>query len=209
MRRESHVRFWEGLGVRLPQATRLVVGFQYRREAERFLYELRQRLAKFHLDLHADKTRLIRFGRFAALNRAERGEGKPETFNFLGFTHICGTDRKGRFAVLRRTMRSRKEAKLGQMKVELRKRLHDSVPDTGRWLASVLRGHYGYYGVPRNYEALASFYNRVLCLWHRTLRRRSHKHKMTWERTLRLARRWLPPPRITHPYPNQRLRVMT
>lgn len=186
-----------------------VVGFQYRGEAERFLYELRQRLAKFHLELHADKTRLIRFGRFAALNRAERGEGKPETFNFLGFTHICDTDRKGRFVVLRRTMRSRKEVKLRQMKIELRRRLHDSVPETGRWLASVLRGHYNYYGVPRNYEALAAFYNRVLCLWHRTLRRRSDKHTMTWKRMSRLAQRWLPPPRITHPYPAQRLRVTT
>lgn len=186
-----------------------VVGFQYREEAECFLAELTERFRAFALELHADKTRLIRFGRFAAQNRRERGEGKPETFDFLGLTHICGSDRRGRFIIRRVTQRSRVRAKLAQVKATLRRRMHDPVPEVGRWLHTVLKGHYGYYGVPRNYHALSRFREQVTRLWLSTLRRRSQRVRVTWERMSRLATRWLPRPEITHPYPDQRLRVTT
>jgi hypothetical protein len=186
-----------------------VVGFQYREDAECFLAELTERLRAFALELHADKTRLIRFGRFAAQNRRERGEGKPDTFDFLGLTHICGSDRRGRFIIRRVTQRSRARNKLAEVKATLRRRMHDPVPEVGRWLHAVLKGHYGYYGVPRNYHALSRFREQVTRLWLSTLRRRSQRVRLTWERMDRLATRWLPRPEITHPYPDQRLRVTT
>jgi len=186
-----------------------IVGFQYREEAERFLAELRERLAKFGLELHPEKTRLLEFGAFAAENRRRAGKGKPETFNFLGFTHICGKKRNGRFTVVRQTIRKRLQAKLSTVKAELRRRLHAPIPEVGRWLRSVVEGHLRYYGVPMNGPALFTFCFQVGRLWYRTLRRRSQTARITWERMRRLIRRWLPPARITHPYPLRRLGVVT
>jgi len=186
-----------------------VVGFQYRSDAERFLRELRERFRRFNLELHPEKTRLFEFGRFATDNRRRRGQGKPATFNFLGFTHSCSKTRNGKFTVLRQTMRTRLQAKLREVKMILRRRLHDPVPEIGKWLGAVVRGHAQYYGVPRNGPALRLFLRQIERLWLRTLRRRSHKHKVTWERLRRLTARWLPSPRIVHPYPDQRLRVRT
>ena len=184
-----------------------VVGFQDRAEAERFLGELRERFRKFHLELHPDKTRLIEFGRYATERRGRRGEGKPQTFNFLGFTHICGKDRRGRFVVLRQTMRERMQAKLKATGKLLRRRMHAALPEVGRWLRSVVEGYYRYYAVPRNYPALKSFRFEVIRLWHLALRRRSQKTRVTWKRMVAIAKRWLPTPRILHPYPEQRLIV--
>lgn len=186
-----------------------VLGFQYEWEARRFLAELIERFRAFGLELHADKTRLIRFGRFAAAQRQERGHGKPETFDFLGFTHVCATNRQGRFVVRRRTQRSRVRGKLGEVKSALRRRSHHPVPEVGHWLAAVLRGHYAYYGVPHNYQAMSNFRHQVTRHWFATLRRRSQRTRVTWERMNRLATRWLPRPQITHPYPEQRLCVTT
>ena len=186
-----------------------VVGFQYRQDAERFLEELRARLQRFGLELHREKTRLIEFGRFAAANRKRRGGRKPETFNFLGFTHICGKTRRGKFAVLRITRRERLTAKLKSIKVELKRRRHDKVAAQRQWISSVLRGHFQYYGVPRNTRALHVFYRQLLWHWFRALRRRSQKHKLRWQSFCERASRSLPQPRVTHLYPNQRLCVTT
>ncbi len=186
-----------------------VVGFEHRSEAEQFQEGLVERLKKFNLELASEKTRLIEFGRFAATNRARRGESKPETFNFLGFTHLCSTTRKGRFVVKRQTMRKRVRAKLKAIKAGLRRRMHAPIPEQGQWLAALLRGHYQYSGVPFNSAALWSFYYRIQRLWQNTLRRRSQKGKATWERVVRLSEKWLPHPKICHPYPLQRLRVTT
>ena len=187
----------------------VVFGFQYRSEAEQFLADLRERLRKFNLEIHEDKTRLIEFGRFAAKNRKRRGEGKPESFNFLGFTHICGQDRNGKFMVLRHTMRVRLRAKLRAIRQELRIRLHMPIQVIARWLRSVLRGHYNYYGVPCNGRALSTFRFYVGRIWHRCLYRRSQRTRSNWERVNRLTKRWLPYPKIRHPYPEQRMRVFT
>jgi hypothetical protein len=186
-----------------------VVGFQHRAEAERFWVDLRERLRKFNLELYADKTCLIEFGRFAAADRAERGKSKPEVFHFLGFTHICGKTRTGKYSVLRQTMRKRMQAKLQRVKAELRLRMHDPIPEQGEWLRSVVVGHYRYYGVPLNRSALRTFRNQVTRLWMRVLKRRSQKSRLNWERMKRLARHWLPYAQIYHPYPNQRLVVTT
>jgi hypothetical protein len=187
-----------------------VVGFQHRSVAEQFLEDLRKRMAEFGLELHNDKTRLLEFGPYAARNRKRAGLGKPETFNFLGFTHICGKKRSnGRFTVLRQTMRKRVQAKLNDVKHELRRRMHDPVPEVGRWLAAVVRGHVNYYGVPGNRRALALFRYRVTWLWWRSLRRRSQKTNVTWERMKRLFEHWIPPARICHPYPLRRIGVIT
>jgi hypothetical protein len=185
------------------------VGFQHRADAERFLTELRERLAQFKLELHPEKTRLLEFGPYAAENRRRAGQGKPETFNFLGFTHICGKKRSGRFTVVRQTIRKRLQAKLGEVKTELRRRLHAPIPAVGGWLRSVVEGHLRYYGVPMNGSALFTFCFQVGRLWCRALRRRSQTARITWERMRRLIRRWLPPPRICHPYPLRRLGVVT
>ena len=183
-----------------------VVGFEHREEAERFQGELRKRMKKFELELHEEKTRLIEFGRHAEKRRQERGEGKPETFNFLGFTHICGKTRGGRFTVVRKTMRKRMQAKLRDLKKEFRQRLHDDLREQGKWVSAVLRGHYQYYGVPFNSTSLWSYTYHVKRLWHRTLRRRSQRTRMTWERFARKVKGLLPDPRICHPYPSERLR---
>ena len=185
------------------------VGFQYREDAERFQEDLLERFRKFQLELHPDKTRLIEFGRFAVADRKRRGEGKPESFDFLGFTHTCDRTRKGKYIVLRQTMRKRMQAKVREVKDELRKRLHDPTPAVGQWLRSVLQGHYQYYAVPRNHRRLNAFKHQVYQRWFRALRRRSQRHRVSDERMRRLVDRWLPAPRILHPYPHQRLRVTT
>ncbi|MGH6691508.1 MAG: hypothetical protein ACREF4_12625, partial [Gammaproteobacteria bacterium] len=187
--------------MRFPSATRLVVGFEHRHEAEQFLSELRERFAQFGLELHPDKTRLIEFGRFADRNRRDRGDGKPETFDFLGFTHACGKTRKGKFTVLRQTMRQRWQAKLVEVKAELRRRMHDPIPEQGAYLRSVLLGHNRYYGVPRNGPSRVAFRNQLPRLWRRTLMRRSQTGFVSWTRMRRYITRWLPTPRICHPYP--------
>jgi RNA-directed DNA polymerase len=181
-----------------------VVGFQYRGDAEQFLGDVRERFAKFNLDLHPAKTRLIEFGRFAASNRAARGQGKPETFDFLGFTHICGKTRKGRFWLRRITIKKRLRAKLKQVKDQLMRRRHLPVPEQGQWLASVVRGHLGYYAVPGNSRAVNTFRIQISRHWFRALRRRSQRHRLNWERMNRLSARWLPLARIVHPYPEVR-----
>jgi RNA-directed DNA polymerase len=187
-----------------------VVGFEHREDAERFWSELRERLAKFGLELHAEKTRLIEFGRHAARNRAARGLGKPETFQFLGFTHICAKTRKsGRFKLRRITDSKRMRAKLLAVKGEMWKRMHHPVPEQGRWLARVLVGHYNYYAVPDNIEALSAFRYRIIRHWLKSLRRRSQKHRMAWTRMDRLAAQCLPLPRILHPWPEQRFAAIT
>ena len=155
----------------------------------------------FGLELHPDKTRRIEFGRFAEENRRGRGEGKPETFDFLGFTHISGKNRLGRFTVRRKTIRKRMRSKLREIKQQLRERMHDPVRQTGHWLKSIIQGHFNYYAVPGNLDSLGIFRDRVLGHWGHTLRRRSQKRPISWERILALAARWLPPPRVLHPYP--------
>jgi group II intron reverse transcriptase/maturase len=186
-----------------------IVGFQHRDEAERFLAELGERFAKFGLELHPDKTRLIEFGRYAAKNRKDRGEGKPPTFDFLGLTHACGRTRAGKYKVLRQTARKRMQAKLKVVKATLRERLHWPVPKVGAWLGAVVRGHVRYFGVPDNGPAITMFRLQVGWLWIRSLRRRSQKHRTTWERMRRLIDRWLPPARICQPWPSQRLAAIT
>lgn len=186
-----------------------VVGFQHRHEAREFLSDLRERFSKFGLELHAGKTRLIEFGRFAAQNRSGRGEGKPETFNFLGFTHICGKTRKGKFTVLRKTIRKRREAKLKEVRAQLRQRMHEPIPKQGAYLRSVVAGYVRYYGVPMNAPSITAFRKEVCQMWLKILRRRSHKHKLTWDRMGRLIAKWIPLARVCHPYPLQRLRVIT
>ena len=185
------------------------VGFQNKSEAERFLADLKERFSKFRLELHPDKTRLLEFGPYAAERRRRDGRGKPETFNFLGFTHICGKKRNGRFTVLRQTMRNRLQAKLKAVKAELRRRWHDPTPAVGQWLRTVVSGHFRYYGVPMNGRALRLFRFQVGWLWYRALARRSHKGRVTWDRMRRLIAQWLPPARICHPYPLRRMGVIT
>lgn len=186
-----------------------VVGFQYRNEAECFLAELRERFAHFGLALHTDKTRLIEFGRFAMQNRAERGEGKPETFDFLGFTHICGRTRKGWFTIRRETMSKKLRAKLKEVRAELRSRMHDPIPVQGTYLRMVVTGHTRYFGVPLNSPAISVFRKEICRIWLKVLRRRSHMHKLTWARMQRLIAKWIPPTPICHPYPLQRFGVIT
>jgi group II intron reverse transcriptase/maturase len=186
-----------------------VAGFQHRDDAERFLADLRDRFAQFGLELHPDKTRLIEFGRFAARDRQRRGDRKPETFEFLGFTHICAEDRHGRFKLRRVTSKKKMRVKLRSVKTEMRRRMHHPIPEQGRWLARVLQGHYNYYAVPDNSEALHGFRRLVLRLWLQALRRRSQKDRLTWKRLLDLEARWLPEPRILHPWPNQRFDART
>ncbi len=186
-----------------------VVGFQHLGDAKRFLSDLRKRFAKFSLELHPDKTRLIEFGRFAAKNRRGRGLAKPETFDFLGFTHVCGKTRDGRFWLRRITIKKRMRAKLKQVKAELRRRRHWPIPEQGRWLASVLRGHLNYYAVPGNIDSVTAFRDQIRWHWIQTLRRRSQRHRMTWERYSRIEKKWLPPARIVHPYPSVRFAART
>ena len=186
-----------------------MAGFEHRDDAERFLADLRERLAEFALELAEEKTRLIEFGRYAAERRASRGLPKPETFEFLGFTHICAKDRHGRFKPKRVTSKKKLRAKLHAIKNELQRRRHLSIPEQGRWLARVLQGHYNYYAVPDNSRALNTFRYSIVWHWHRALRRRSQRSRTTWERMRRLAARWLPTPRILHPWPDTRFNAKT
>jgi RNA-directed DNA polymerase len=181
-----------------------IVGFEHEDDAERFLAGLRERFAKFGLELHPGKTRLIEFGRFAARDRSARGLGRPETFDFLGFTHICAMSRGGRFWVKRITISKRMRAKLKQVKDQLTQRMHLPVPEQGRWLASVVRGHMAYYAVPGNLQAVAAFRDQVTRHWRRTLRRRSQKTRINWDRMNRIRTRWLPRARVMHPFPEVR-----
>ena len=202
--RRSHDR---GDVIIVRYADDFVVGFRRRSDAERFQKELTTRLQSFGLELHPKKTRLIEFGRFAAGNRKERGQGKPESFDFLGFTHICGESRSGRFLLLRHTIAKRRRATLRRIKVELRKRLHHRVPAVGAWLAASLRGYFNYHAVPTNTEVLRAFRTQVIRLWFQSLRRRSQRTTLTWERMKRLVDRWIPAAHVRHPWPSERLSV--
>ena len=186
-----------------------VVGFQYRSEAEQYLEQLRRRFEHFGLALHVGKTRLIEFGRFATPARAKRGATKPETFNFLGLTHFCARTGQGWFTVGRKTMRQRRQAKLREVKDELRRRMHEAVPDQGRYVRAVVRGHANYYGIPGNARAINAFRAAVIRLWRRTLSRRSQKGLIDWKRMARLVASWIPGVRLRYLDPDGHLRVMT
>jgi RNA-directed DNA polymerase len=185
----------------------VIVGFEHETDARRFWDAMRERLQEFALSLHPEKTRLIEFGRFAAENRKRHGLGKPETFDFLGFTFICGKSRRGRFLVMRKTRRDRMRAKLKEIKKGLRRCMHQPIPQQGKWLRQVVTGYFNYYAVPTNSRAIATFHFFVTKLWHRTLRRRSQKDWTDWQRMKRLAGDWLPKPRILHPWPTARFAV--
>ena len=203
--RKRHAR---GSVVMVRYADDFVVGFQDRGDAERFLRELRSRFEQFSLRLHPDKTRLIEFGRYAAERRTERGLGKPETFDFLGFTHCCGKTRKGTFTIKRKTIAKRMRTKLREIKMQLKQRMHDAVAEVGGWLRSVVCGWFNYHAIPGNIDCLNEFYTQIQRLWRRILRRRSQKGCIwTWVRIQRLTRRWLPNPQILQPYPDQRFIV--
>ena len=184
-----------------------VAGFEHKPDAERFLAALRIRMAEFALELHPEKTRLIEFGRYAASNRTARGACKPETFDFLGFTHICSKSKRGSFLLLRHSRRDRRMAKLREIKEDLRRRWHQDTAEQGEWLGAVVRGYFAYHAVPGNTRALSAFRYHVVDLWRRALRRRSQRDRTTWTRVEQLANRWLPKPRISHPWPAQRFRV--
>jgi hypothetical protein len=186
-----------------------VVGFEDERDARRFLTELRERFAKFGLELHPDKTRLIEFGRHAVWKRRRRGAGKPETFDFLGFTHVCGKNRAGRFWVRRITIAKRLRAKLAEVKSEIRRRRHLPIPEQAQWLAAVLRGYYAYYAIPGNSDAMTAFRFQVIGHWRKALRRRSQRDRMSWARMKLIADRWLPRPRVMHPFPEVRFAART
>jgi RNA-directed DNA polymerase len=187
----------------------VVLGFQHQSDAERFRKDLADRLARFGLSLNADKTRLIRFGRFAAQQRSERGLGRPETFEFLGFTHYCATTKDGRFAVRRRTIAKRMAAKLRETKVLLMQRRHWPIQAQGRWLGAVVRGHLAYYSVPGNIHQVTAFRDQLVRHWYRALRRRGQRHRLNWQKMRRHAERWLPPARYMHPWPNERFDART
>jgi RNA-directed DNA polymerase len=187
----------------------IVVGFEHESDARHFWDAMRRRLEEFSLSLHPEKTRLIEFGRYAADRRAQRGLGKPETFKFLGFIFICGRTRKGKFQLKRKSRRDRMRAKLSEIKEELWQRMHQTIPDQGRWLAQVIRGYFAYHAVPTNYPALSAFRYHVMCLWLRTLRRRSQTDRFSWVRMMKLANDFLPQPKILHPWPSVRFAVST
>ncbi len=182
-----------------------VVGFQYKNDADRFLTDLTERMGKFGLELHSGKTRLVEFGRYAAANRQKRGDGKPETFDFLGFTHSCSKTKNGRFFIRRTTIKKRFVQKVKEVKQELKERMHDNVKKTGVWLNSVIRGYQNYYAIPGNMDLMKSFYDLTIRAWLRTLRRRSHKgQNYTWKRFEKLIRWLISRVRIVHPFPDQR-----
>jgi len=184
-----------------------IVGFEHESDARRFLDAMRERLGKFALSLHPEKTRLIEFGRDAAENRKRRGLGKPETFDFLGFTFICGKSRRGKFLIKRKSRRDRMRAKLRAIKQELRRRMHQSIPEQGKWLKQVVNGYFNYHAVPTNSHALVVFRDELIRGWRRSLRRRSQRGARTWEWLRSVADEWLPQPQILHPWPNQRFAV--
>src|SRR5437868_8815089 len=184
-----------------------IVGFQHESDAKRFLEALRERLAEIALSLHPEKTRLIEFGRYAAQNRKRRGLGKPETFNFLGFTFICGKSRKGGFLIKRKTRRDRMRAKLKAVSQELRRRMHQPPDEVGNWLRHVVKGYFNYHAVPTNIHALQEFRDEITQRWRRALSRRSDKGAIAWNWMAKMADAWLPQPHILHPWPNQRFAV--
>ena len=186
----------------------MVVGFQSEQDSRRFLAELAQRLDRFGLQLHPEKTRTIEFGRFATKNRRARGL-RPETFTFLGFTHICGTDKRGGFIIRRHTIRDRLCAKLRQVKETIRRMMHLPIAEQGTYLKRVMNGFLNYFAVPTNSRAINSFYRHVGWYWFRALRRRSQTTRLTWARMKRLTDLWLPPARVRHPLPDVRFRVIT
>jgi group II intron reverse transcriptase/maturase len=181
-----------------------VLGFQYEEEATGFLEAMKERLAKFGLTLHPQKTRLIEFGRYAAQRRKKRGLGRPETFDFLGFTHCCSKTRQGRFKILRLTIKKRLRATLADIREKLKRKRHESIGQVGAWLKRVMRGYFNYHAVPDNLKRLAGFRDEVCRAWRQQLRRRSQKDKMTWARFRRLTKQYLPYPRRVHPYPPER-----
>ena len=204
--REHHA---QGDVVIVRWADDFVVGFEDEQDARRFLDELRERLARFGLELHPDKTRLIEFGRHADWKRRRRGAGKPETFEFLGFTHICARNKAGRFWIKRITIAKRLRAKLAEVKAELKRRRQHPIPEQGQWLASVLRGHFAYYAVPGNSDAVNAFRFLVIGHWRQSLRRRSQRSRLAWARMTLIANRWLPRPRVMHPFPEVRFAART
>ena len=181
-----------------------IVGLQHESDARRFLDAMRERLREFALSLHPEKTRLIEFGRFAAERRKRRGLGKPETFSFLGFTFISGKTQSGKFQIKRKSRADRMRAKLKEIKEQLKRRMHQPIPDQGRWLRSVVDGYFAYHAVPTNARSLDAFRHHVLDLWRRMLRRRSQKAGITWDKMAKLADAWLPKPVIRHPWPSDR-----
>ena len=182
-----------------------VLGFEKREDAEQFLRQLQERLRKFGLELNLEKTRLIEFGRYATERREKRGEGKPETFNFLGFTHICGTNHKtGNFTVHRKTIGKRMAARLKELRAKLRQRMHESPTATGKWLGQVVRGYFQYHAIPGNWARLKAYRNDVLRMWLQTLRRRSQRSRLSWERFREGLGSLLPPVQILQPYPTER-----
>jgi group II intron reverse transcriptase/maturase len=202
-------RFARGDMIVVRFADDVIAGFEFEDDARRFLADLRDRFARFGLELHPDKTRLIEFGRFAARNRSRRGAGRPETFSFLGFTHICARSQRGRFWVRRVTDKKRTAAKLREINVEARRRRHLPIPVQGRWLGSVVNGHLNYYAVPGNTDAMMSFRHQVGRIWHRALRSRSQRSRLTWDRMRRVAKRWLPHVSARHPFPAARFDATT
>jgi len=206
------VRQWRGREAKgkmivVRYADDIVMGFELETDARRFLDAMRERFEQFGLDLHGKKTRLMEFGRFAADRRKRRGQGKPETFTFLGFTFICGKSRSGSYQLQRKTRTDRMRVKLSEIKTQMRKRMHASIPEQGKWLRSVVTGFFTYHAVPTNQRALSAFRYHVVELWRKSLRRRSQKTNLTWERMTQLVNDWLPTPRILHPWPEQRFAV--
>jgi len=186
-----------------------IAGFEHEEDARAFLAELRERFTRFGLELHPDKTRLIEFGRNADWKRRRRGLGRPETFDFLGLTHICARATGGRFWIKRITIAKRMRAKLKQINVELKRRRHRPLPEQGAWLRSVVQGHLAYYAVPGNIVTVAAFRTQVTRSWFKALRRRSQRTRLNWARMNRLANRWLPPARVRHPFPEVRFAATT
>ena len=208
MRREFHVRFCEGGGVKLPSATRLVVGFQHERDAERYLRDVRERLTRFGLSLHPDKTRLVEFGRFAMMNRRGRGAGKPETFDFLGFTHYCTRTRRGRFRLGRKPVAKRVNRTLARIDKVLHKRWHHDIWEVGAWLGRVYNGWLNYFVVPGSDRFARAFRSRLQRLWMRALCRRSQRSRFSWKRLGRMTEILWPCVSIRHPWPDQRFAVI-
>jgi RNA-directed DNA polymerase len=200
-------KYAKGQVIVVRYADDIVMGFQHEREAKRFMADMRQRLEKFALSLHPEKTRLIEFGRFAAKDRKSRGLGKPETFNFLGFTHICSRSRRGAFQLKRQTRRDRMRARLRAIKEELKRRMHEPIPIQGKWLGQVVRGYFAYHAVPTNSKCLGAFRHYAVDIWRRSLMQRSQRDRTTWNRIAKLAAEFLPLPRILHPWPSVRFAV--
>jgi group II intron reverse transcriptase/maturase len=208
------VRWWRDRNARgdmivVRFADDAIAGFESEDDARRFLADLRERFATFGLELHPGRTRLIEFGRSAAQNRKRRGEGKPETFSFLGFTHVCARSKRGFFWVRRVTEKKRMAAKLREINIEAKRRRHQSIPEQGRWLGSVVNGHLNYYAVPGNSDATCSFRYEVARIWHKALSRRSQRGYLNWKRMGRIANRWLPTAKIRHPMPSERFDART